>query len=72
MRQRPRPKDTLFKPRRFGYGFTPIGPEGIAASVLVFVALGLSPLAVILSAISFIAVLAAFILVAHRHTDYSL
>jgi hypothetical protein len=34
--------------------------------------LGVSLLAVILSTVSFVAVLAAFILLAHKHTDYSL
>ena len=72
-----------FKPRRFGYGFTPISSAGVAASVIVFLVLGLciglpamllglSLLAVILSTVGFVAVLAVFILVAHRHTDYSL
>jgi len=75
-------EEPWFRPRRFGYGFTPISDKGVVACVLVMVALGLciglpsmimgpSLVALAVSAIGFISVLGLFIAIASKHTDRS-
>lgn len=77
------PEEPWFRPRRFGYGVTPVSDKGVIASVVVFVALGLciglpsmlmgpSLASLAVSAISFVAVSALFIAIARTHTDRSL
>ena len=77
------PEDAWFRPRRFGYGFTPISDKGVTACVLVMIVLGLciglpsmimgpSVAALTVSAVSFVAVLGLFIAIASKHTDRSL
>ena len=77
------PKEPWFRPRRFGYGFTPISDKGVIACVLVMIALGVciglpsmilgpSRAALVISAISFVVVLCLFIAIATKHTDRSL
>lgn len=72
-----------FRPRRFGYGVTPISDKGVIASIIVAVALGLciglpvmlmgpSLAALGVSAISFVVVLGVFVAIAAKHTDRSL
>lgn len=76
-------EEPWFRPRRFGFGVTPISDKGVIASVVVIILLGLciglptmvlgkSLTAVIVSAACFVAVLAAFIAVAAKHTDPTL
>ena len=76
-------EEPWFRPRRFGYGVTPISDKGVTASVLVMIALGLciglptmimgpSLAALVVSAISFVAVLGLFLAIARKHTDRSL
>ena len=76
-------EEAWFRPRRFGYGFTPINDKGVVACVLVMIALGLciglpsmimgpSPAALAISAVSFVVVLGLFIAIASKHTDRSL
>ena len=75
--------EAWFRPRRFGYGVTPISDEGVVASVAAFIALGIcirmptmllgrSLLAVVVSVVSFTIVHGVFAFIAHKHTDYSL
>ena len=77
------PEEPWFRPRRFGYGVTPISDKGVIASVVAMIALGLciglpsmlmgpSFAALVVSAIGFAAVLGLFIAVAWKHTDRSL
>ena len=76
-------EEPWFRPRRFGYGFTPISDKGVVASILVMVALGLciglpamvmgpSLAALVVSAIGFVAVSGLFVAIAWKHTDRSL
>jgi len=75
-------RDPWFRPRRFGYGVTPVSDKGVIASIAVVIVLGLciglpvmiwgkSLVAVAVSAVAFVVVLAGFIIVAERHTDRS-
>ena len=76
-------EEAWFRPRRFGYGFTPVSDKGVIACVMVMIALtlciclpalimGPSFAALVASAISFVVVLGLFIVIAWKHTDRSL
>lgn len=77
------PEEPWFRPRRLGYGVTPISDKGVIASVVVVIVEGLciglpslimgpSLIALGISAVSFVLVLWLFIAIAARHTDRSL